>query len=216
MLGLMQVASSHRCVGRCTGQHTVSGGLLLGLMLLLPAHPLKAADQNHQFAALGGGVVSCARFLEARQAKDKEYFMLGGWVDGYLTARNQLSPETFTLTPWQSTDLLMGLLAQYCGKNPDAPLLRGVMLMAEALKTQRLKSASERVKVRIGSLSHDFFREVLVQMQTRLTRAGYYKGSASGDFNAETIAAMKQFQRANGLEASGFPDQKTLLKLMNP
>lgn len=216
----MQAADSRRCVARRTGKRgvrqTALNGLLLAVLLILPAHPLKAADQNHQFAALGGGVVSCNRFLEVRQAKDKEYFMLGGWVDGYLTARNQLGPETFTLVPWQSTDLLMGLLAQYCGKNPEASLLRGVMLMAEALKAQRLKAASERVKVRIGSLSHDFFRDVLVQMQHRLTKAGYYKGAASGDFNAETLAAMKQFQRANGLEASGFPDQKTLLKLMNP
>jgi len=49
-----------------------------------------AADKGDRFAALGAGIASCSRFLEARNSQSKEYFLFGGWIDGYLSAHNQL------------------------------------------------------------------------------------------------------------------------------
>lgn len=173
-----------------------------------------AADRAGKFAAVGAGSVSCARFLQAREARSKEYFMLGGWIDGYLTARNQTDPDTFTLTPWQSTDLLAGLLAEYCRKNPDTPLLRAVMIMTEALRPGRLQAASERVTVTVGTERQGFYRDTVARIQGRLIQAGYLKGPASGNFDQATSAALKRFQQAQSITASGFPDQATLFRLL--
>ena len=50
-----------------------------------------------------------------------------------------------------------------------------------------------------GFTGSDAVREV----QRRLKELGYYKGSADGDFGPATEAAVKEFQKANGLTADG-------------
>lgn len=50
-------------------------------------------------------------------------------------------------------------------------------------------------------------------MQKRLKELGWYSGSADGDFGPATEAAVKAFQKANGLTADGKAGQKTLEKL---
>ncbi len=51
------------------------------------------------------------------------------------------------------------------------------------------------------------------QLQRRLKELGWYNGSADGDFGPATEAAVKAFQKANGLTADGKAGQKTLEKL---
>ena len=50
-------------------------------------------------------------------------------------------------------------------------------------------------------------------LQRRLRELGYYTGSVDGDFGAGTEAAVKAFQKANGLTADGKAGVKTLEKL---
>ncbi len=50
-------------------------------------------------------------------------------------------------------------------------------------------------------------------MQKRLKELGWYSGSADGDFGPATEAAVKAFQKANGLTADGKAGEKTLEKL---
>ena len=50
-------------------------------------------------------------------------------------------------------------------------------------------------------------------LQKRLKALGWYSGSADGDFGPATEAAVKAFQKANGLTADGKAGQKTLEKL---
>ena len=50
-------------------------------------------------------------------------------------------------------------------------------------------------------------------LQKRLKELGWYSGSADGDFGPATEAAVKAFQKANGLTADGKAGQKTLEKL---
>lgn len=47
-------------------------------------------------------------------------------------------------------------------------------------------------------------------MQRKLTDLGYYSGKCSGTFLAGTQSAVKAFQKANGLSATGTADVKTL------
>ena len=141
--------------------------------------------------------------------------MMGGWIDGYLTARNQTDPETFTLAPWQSTDVLAGFLTDYCQKHPEVAFLRAVMVMTEALRPHRLSEASERVEVTVGPFRQHFFREVLARMQHRLAETGHYAGPTAGEFDEATAQALRSFQREQEMDVSGFPDQRTLFRLFH-
>ena len=50
-------------------------------------------------------------------------------------------------------------------------------------------------------------------VQKRLKELGYYSGSADGDFGPATEAAVKAFQRANGLKDDGKVGKQTLAKM---
>lgn len=51
------------------------------------------------------------------------------------------------------------------------------------------------------------------QIQTKLKNWGYYKGSVDGIFGSQTLAAVKSFQRKNGLTVDGIVGEKTLAAL---
>lgn len=55
--------------------------------------------------------------------------------------------------------------------------------------------------------------EAVRAVQKRLKELGYYKGSADGDFGPATEAAVKAFQKANGLSADGKVGKQTLAKM---
>ena len=62
--------------------------------------------------------------------------------------------------------------------------------------------------LKLGSSGADVRR-----LQTQLKALGYYTGSVDGDFGAATEAAVKAFQRNNGLTADGKAGRYTLDKL---
>ena len=52
--------------------------------------------------------------------------------------------------------------------------------------------------------------EEVKQIQTKLKRWGYYKGSVDGIYGSGTLSAVKAFQKKNGLKADGIAGTKTL------
>ncbi len=50
----------------------------------------------------------------------------------------------------------------------------------------------------------------VTQIQTKLKRWGYYSGSIDGIYGSETLAAVKYFQRKNGLTVDGIAGKRTL------
>lgn len=52
--------------------------------------------------------------------------------------------------------------------------------------------------------------EEVRQIQTKLKRWGYYKGNVDGIYGSQTVAAVKYFQRKNGLAQDGIAGPKTL------
>ncbi len=51
--------------------------------------------------------------------------------------------------------------------------------------------------------------EDVIKIQKRLKQWGYYNGSVDGIFGSGTLAAVKSFQRKNGLTADGIVGKKT-------
>ena len=50
----------------------------------------------------------------------------------------------------------------------------------------------------------------VTQIQTKLKRWGYYKGNIDGIYGSQTLAAIKYFQRTNGLKVDGIAGEQTL------
>ena len=50
----------------------------------------------------------------------------------------------------------------------------------------------------------------VIQIQTKLKRWGYYNGSVDGIYGSQTLAAVKYFQRKNGLIQDGIAGHDTL------
>lgn len=50
----------------------------------------------------------------------------------------------------------------------------------------------------------------VTQIQTKLKRWGYYKGNIDGIYGSQTLAAVKLFQKKNGLTVDGIAGKKTL------
>lgn len=55
--------------------------------------------------------------------------------------------------------------------------------------------------------------EEIEVLQTELKRLGYFNGKITGEFNKATVAALKKFQKKNGLKADGVAWPDTLLLL---
>ena len=55
--------------------------------------------------------------------------------------------------------------------------------------------------------------EAVRTIQTKLKRWGYYTGTVDGVYGSKTVAAVKYFQRSNGLTADGVCGQRTLAAL---
>jgi hypothetical protein len=55
--------------------------------------------------------------------------------------------------------------------------------------------------------------ERVTEIQNALIKAGYYQGEATGVYDETTKQAMKQYQQANKLQATGLPSAHALKKL---
>ena len=55
--------------------------------------------------------------------------------------------------------------------------------------------------------------ERISEIQSALSRGGYYGANPNGKWDATTVAAMQKFQSSNGLDASGKIDALSLQKL---
>ncbi len=186
--------------------------LAIALMLLV-AGAARAGDADGHHAVRGAGVVDCAAFLAEKEANSEAYVMIGGWIDGYLTAYNQLSDATYDITSYQSTELLVTVIEGHCEGNPEHRLFTVVGSIAEQLREQRLREASPILNVRVDGKATRLYRETVARMQARLGESGYYDGPASGNYDAATLEAVQSFQTSIGYEPTGFPDQATLWKL---
>jgi hypothetical protein len=64
-----------------------------------------------------------------------------------------------------------------------------------------------------GQSGMSFSSEEIKQIQQALKEKGHDPGSATGEMNAETRAAIREFQKANNLSATGTVDEETAQKL---
>jgi hypothetical protein len=72
----------------------------------------------------------------------------------------------------------------------------------------QISGAGAHPVLRLGSKG-----AAVVELQKKLAAKGFSPGAADGDFGPKTLAAVKAFQKANGLVADGIVGPKTWAKL---
>lgn len=176
---------------------------------------VRAADSSGNFALRGVGLATCAQFLQASEERQENVLLAGGWLEGYMTAINQLLPETFDIAPWQNTDTILALVKHNCERNRDQRFFAVVTAMVEFLAENRLKEQSDRVMAEAHGQRVAIYTKVLRDVQQELIDKGLLEGNADGQFGAKTQAALEEYQKRENIQVTGLPDQVTLWRLMS-
>ncbi len=186
----------------------------MAVIVMLAAAWTHAADSSGRFAVKGAGAASCERYLTAIAEDRDELRLFIGWIDGYLSAVNELQEDTYDLASFESARLLAELLRVHCQANPGQAFRTAVALMTRALKPSRLPAYSEYVPAEHDGHAARVYATTLVRAQLKLAQAGYYKGDAHGQFDRATRRAFERFQKAREIPVTGVPDVGTLALLL--
>jgi hypothetical protein len=181
--------------------------------LLLAMGAASAADSNSQFALKGAGFLPCQVFVQEREKQTNIYYMIGGWVEGYLSAHNRYAEDTYDIASFETLELLLSVLHNHCQSNPNDRLYTVVNSMVQQLHPDRIVAESPRVEVAEGEFTARLYRETIRRMQEKLAALGLYKGPVDGIYTDATRAAIIAFQSDLEFETTGFPDQTTLWRL---
>jgi hypothetical protein len=172
-----------------------------------------AADDNGDFAIKGAGVLSCQAYLVERANQSNAYYMIGGWLDGYVSALNQHLAGTYDSTSYESTELLMLIIQNHCSGNPGDILFSVVNSIVTNLAADKLTSKSTMVTIRVGEREGRFYEAVLERMQRELERQGLLAAGSEPGFTQQMTDAIKTYQRSIAFDPTGYPDQATLWRL---
>ncbi len=174
------------------------------------------ADVDSKFAVKGAGISTCKRYLDAYEEKKELYYTYGGWLDGYITGANQHLGDTYDIAPWQSTGLLLTMMASNCKKHQDMSFYQVAQLMVQELVKTRIKSAG-RYGVIQGGSPVPLHEEIVRRIKSALKDRGFYDGNIHvATWDDEVKTAVKAFQKSKDLPETGLPDQSTLYMLFYP
>ena len=172
-----------------------------------------AADDKNAFAIKGAGHHTCANFTTAYAERSPNYTLYGGWIEGYVTAFNQFQARTYDIAPWQTTELMLGMMARFCESQPDMRFLDAFNRFLREILPQRLDKLSRLEQVTVRGRALNMYTEVLLRIETRLAALGHKPGEVDGRFDVATSRALEAFQATKSLPVNGLPDQRTLFEL---
>jgi hypothetical protein len=192
------------------------GAALCGAaMLALLVPPAHASSPDGQFAVKGGGLASCAAFVEARKARSDAYSRFIGWVEGYITAANRYEADTYDLAPFETAEIYGTILQGHCEKNPTDHVFGVVQRLVVSLNKDRLRVPSDMLRVASKDKVHVVAAEVVKRAQTVLKKQNLYRGEISGAYDKATQDSIGNFQAGVGVPVTGMPDPLTLWLLFS-
>ncbi len=184
--------------------------LFAAALILTLSLPALAADGQGRFAVRNAGMMSCADFIKEKVPQTPKLGQYLGWIDGYLTAVNQYTPDTYDIIPWGNTLFLATLLENYCKKHPEERFYLAVSKLAASIAPQRLTEASELVEAQHDGNKTYIYQATLQRVQDYLKKNNYFTGNSDGRWNTETQQALSAYQKDQQLAITGLPDQITL------
>src|SRR5690554_3569522 len=87
--------------------------LLLGCYVLTSV-PSMAADDEGNYALNGAGSLECSRYIQAAEGSSEELRQYMSWMQGYLTATNRLTENTFESIPLVGPQPVASLMLTVC------------------------------------------------------------------------------------------------------
>ncbi|MBV7257912.1 peptidoglycan-binding protein [Pacificimonas sp. WHA3] len=187
--------------------------VVAGLLLALPAQAA-AGDGKNRFAVKGAGALPCREFTGAMNSRNMRTAAAMGWFSGYLSAANRYEADTYELLPWQDPLYLTASITQFCKANPSMRLFEVAGRMVESLKPGRLKVASPRRTVANGETRIRLYAATIGRVKRALSTRDLLVGQVNAKADADLVASLAGFQKREGLEATGMPDQETLFRLL--
>ena len=105
------------------------------------------------------------------------------------------------------------LLAQTAApaKKPAATTMQHTQTPPAAKQDTSSKAAASKTATKSHHAA--WTKDQIKEAQEGLTKAGLYKGKATGVFNADTRKALREYQKKNDLPATGRLNDSTLAKL---
>ena len=114
---------------------------LCGAALLLP-HTAVAGDSSGNYAVWGPGSASCNRYLQARLADEADPYK--HYLMGWLSAYNQVTPDTYSLTGTMPITEILGWLDGFCDEHRLYGLNDALGEMAAELHERRQRRLGPR------------------------------------------------------------------------
>ena len=186
----------------------------LALLLSCCLSSSYAADTNHAFGVRGAGILTCETFLQEMAKKSNAYYLIGGWLDGYVTGVNQYAPDTYDALSFETTELVASLVENHCKAHTTDRLFAVVNALLTQLHDDRIRASSPGVNGKVGEQAFTLYAEVLQRVQRKLTDLGFYQGDMEPEFGDKTREALAGFQGKNNLKPTGLPDPVTLWQLL--
>jgi hypothetical protein len=186
---------------------------LVVALLFAAATAAQAADEQGRFAVKGPGLATCKDFTEHLQQKSQNFYVMGGWLLGFITAHNLHMKETYDAASWQSGELLIGLMENYCKQRPEDRFAEGTIKLVRVLMQSRLTAESKLVVAQNGDNKVAIYEEVMRRAQEEMKKQGYYSGVIDGLYGPGTKKGFEALQNANKLPVTGVPDPRTLFAL---
>lgn len=103
--------------------------------------------------------------------------------------------------------------AAQAAKSAAAPSTSSATHTSSSTTTGKKKKSSHRHSSRREPFQKAPTPDRISEIQTALSRGGYFEGQPNGKWDSNTISAMQKFQSANGLNSSGKIDATSLQKL---
>jgi len=183
------------------------------LLFVLSNTTLWAADSSGSFAVRNAGMATCQSFVDEKARPSARFNLYMGWIDGYISAANQFTKETYDLVPWGNTVFLAALIGNHCKENPEQRFYVAVNKLVSAMLDQRLKTQSELIETNYKGKKSYIYKSTLSEVQRYLKKEKLYSSKPDGAFGPGTRKALEAFQKSNGLAITGLPDQVTLYKI---
>jgi len=182
------------------------------VLLPLTAH---AADSQSRYAVKGAGRANYSLYVKAADEQSKLYPQFVGWLEGYFSAINQFTPDTYDIAPFVDLNVLVNLILSNCRKNPQVNLAQMAQAATKSVSAQRLHEASPLIEARVGERKQMVYRETLRRVQRELAEAGYFEGDINGLFGEDSVKALEAFQADRSLTVTGVPDAPTLVTIFS-
>jgi len=173
-----------------------------------------AIDANRAYSIHGMGTLTCENYLKERAARSNRYYMIGGWLDGYVTGVNRFAPDTYDALSFETTELVAELLDNHCKGHPQERLFSVMNGLLTTVREDRIRTSMPRVKIKVGDQESSMYTEVLQRVQRKLAELGLYRGEPEPAFGDRTRQALAQFQQERNMKATGYPDPATLWRLL--